>query len=166
MGMGISLPVSAGERTLSVAVDEDTAERLAGRALSLGSHGYVQFCPPGGDGSCVLLHRWIMGASKGDGRLIDHDDRDKLNCLRSNLLFVTPAESSANVTGTSSSGYRGVSRNRYGRWEARAKQHGRQVYLGLFASVEEAAQVAHDWRAENMPGYRETRPVRHGEVAR
>jgi len=142
-------------------LDDDDAERIDGRALSLGSHGYVQICPPDGEGRCVLLHRWLMGATARDGRLVDHADRDKLNNQRrTNLEFVTPAESSANVAARARSGYRGVTRQRSGRWLAKGKRGGQQYYLGTYDDIETAAQVAHDWRVANLPGYREASPQR------
>src|SRR5712671_3133728 len=120
-------------------VDKEDYERIGTRRLSLGSHGYAQIW----DGQVMLLHRWIMGATKGDGRLVDHDDRNKMNCRKYNLCFVTPAESSANVTGSSASGYRGVYKMRSGRWAAGAKKSGKTFRLGIYDSKEEAAQVSH-----------------------
>jgi hypothetical protein len=40
-----------------------------------------------------------------------------------------------------------------GRWQARAKRDGRLYHLGTYGTPEEAAQVAHLWRLENLPGY-------------
>jgi hypothetical protein len=140
-------------------MDNSEVERLNGGRLSMGSHGYVQMCPPG-NGACVLLHRWIMGARTGDGRLVDHADRNPLDNLRSNLEFVTASESSSNVTGSAKSGYRGVDRARSGRFAARAKKNGTIYYLGTYDTIDEAAQVAHDWRVTNLPGYRDKQPTR------
>ena len=154
------LPVRAGDQVLHVLLDDEDVERIGGRKLSLGSHGYVQFCPPGQSSGCVLLHRWLMGAQVRDGRLVDHKNRVKLDCQKSNLGFVTPSESSANVTGRSLSGYRGVARMRK-KWQAYGKMHGVRYSLGTYITAEEAAQVAHDWRVANLPGYRETAPVNH-----
>lgn len=152
-----TLPVKAGDRVLHVLLDDEDVERIGDRKLSLGSHGYVQFCPPDSGGRCVLLHRWLMGAVKGDGKLVDHKNRVKLDCQKSNLEFVTPGESSANVSCRSSTGYRGVTRMR-SRWQANGKVNGKRHHLGTFDTPEEAAQVAHDWRVANLPGYRETAP--------
>lgn len=119
------LPVKAKDLVLWVLVDDDDVARLEGHKLSLGSHGYVQFWQ---DGTCVLLHRWLTGAQRGDGRLVDHKNRIKLDCQKSNLEFVTPGESSANVSGHSACGYRGVTRN-HAKWKAQAKRGGKQIYL-------------------------------------
>jgi hypothetical protein len=91
--------------------------------LSIGSHGYAQL------------------------------NGDRLDCRRSNLRVVTPAESSANVRGRAASGYRGVYSTSGGRYYAAAKQGGRIIRLGVFDDPVEAAEVADAWRQEHLPGY-------------
>lgn len=96
-----------------------------------------------------------MGAVKGDGLIVDHINRNKLDNRRINLRFVTPSESSTNTTPWGISGYRGVYPMR-DKWQAKGKFDGKQYYLGTFATAEEAAQVAHDWRIDRLPGYEES----------
>lgn len=160
--MAMELPVKAGELTLFTVVDDEDAARIGGRRLSLSAGRYVQFWQPdgNGNGAPVLLHRWIMGAVPHDGRIVDHDNRNTLDNQQHNLKFVTAGESSANITGHAGSGYRGVYPN-HARWMARGKRGGKSVYLGTFDTPEEAAQVAHDWRVENLPNYRDPVPPRH-----
>jgi hypothetical protein len=117
-------------------------------ALSLGSHGYAQIW----DSYVALVHRWVMGAVRGDGQIVDHVNRQKLDNRKTNLRFVTAAESSANVSSHASSGYRGVYRNR-DKWAAAVKCGGIKVNLGTYPDKEIAAQVAHEWRLANLPGY-------------
>jgi len=38
-------------------------------------------------------------------------------------------------------------------WAARAKYKGRLYNLGTYDTPEEAAQVSHEWRLINLPGY-------------
>src|SRR5260370_39738820 len=144
------IPVKAGDLSLFTPLDDEDVKRLDGRKLSLGSHGYAQLWD---EKHVTLVHRWVMGAKLRDGRLVDHQDGDTLNNLRENLRFVTASESSSNVRARGSSGILGVSQARSGRWVASGKLHGQQYYLGTYISVEEAAEVSHKWRQENLPGY-------------
>lgn len=152
----VKVPVTCGDLLLFALLDPDDAERLGERKLSLGSHGYAQMYEPAGDGSetktTILVHRWIMGARRRDGRIVDHVNGIRLDCRKVNLRFVTAAENSANVRARGVSGFRGVYPMK-GKWQARGKQAGRQYNLGTYQTPEEAAQVAHLWRLENLPGY-------------
>lgn len=102
----------------------------------------------------VFMHREIMGCTRGDGLIVDHINRDKMDARRSNLRFLTQAQNSQNQGprrgGTSI--HRGVSFNRVQRkWIVMHKLRGENVYGGVFDTEEEAAEVARAWRAEHMP---------------
>jgi hypothetical protein len=79
-----------------VVVDDEVAERIAsaGRSLYLNGAGYAKLRDEGG--RQVYLHRWIMGCVKGDGKIVDHRNRDKLDNRKCNLRFVTGSESVMN----------------------------------------------------------------------
>lgn len=147
---GVKVPVSAnGALDVFVWLDKEDAKRIEPRKLSLGSHGYAQMW----DGkTVVLVHRWVMGAKHHDGKIVDHINGNQLDCRKVNLRIVTPAESSANVRVRAASGYRGVYKVR-SKWHARGKSAGRAYHLGSYDTPEEAAQVAHEWRLKNLPGY-------------
>jgi HNH endonuclease len=108
----VKVPVKCGDLLLFALVDPEDAERLGERRLSLGSHGYAQMHELAGDGSeaktTILLHRWVMGARRRDGRIVDHINGIRLDCRKVNLRFVTAAESSANVRARGVSGFRGA----------------------------------------------------------
>lgn len=144
-------PVQLYETVSGAVVLLDQDVDLPGR-LSIGSHGYAQLTGVR-SGVVVLLHRWLLGIlDAGPGVIGDHKNGVTLDNRRSNLRVVTPSENSANVTGRACSGFRGVYPN-HGRWIARAKTAGRLHNLGTYDTPEEAAEVAHSWRAANMPGY-------------
>jgi hypothetical protein len=146
----IKVPVSAnGVLGVFCWLDEEDVERLAGRRLSLGSHEYAQMFD---NGRVTLVHRWVMGAQHRDGKIVDHINGNRLDCRKVNLRIVTASESSSNVRGRASSGYRGVYPMR-GKWQARGKFRGQVTHLGTYVSPEEAGRVAHEWRLANLPGY-------------
>jgi len=147
----MELPVKAGDRILVTLVDVEVAERIGSAKLSLGSHGYAQIWDVEA-GYSVPLHRFIMGCKTHDGKIVDHINRNKLDNRKANLRFVSAGQSSANVTAHGVSRYIGVSRNHY-HWRARGKVDGKEYHLGTYNTPEEAAEVAHAWRVENLPGY-------------
>jgi len=133
-----------------VLVDDADFTELAGYSWVVTQKGYV--ARSAGKGNTVLMHRHLLGLPKGDPRIGDHRNGNKLDHRRANLRVVTPSESSANVAGRAKSGYRGVYPCK-GRWQARAKRDGCMVNLGTFDSPEEAYEVSHAWRIDNLPGY-------------
>jgi hypothetical protein len=146
----IKVPVSAnGMAGVFCWLDGEDVERLEGRSLSLGSHGYAQMFDVG---RVTLVHRWVMGARHRDGKIIDHINGNRLDCRKVNLRIVTASESSSNVKARSRSGYRGVHPMR-SKWQARGKLGGQEFHLGTYSTPEEAARVAHEWRLVNLPGY-------------
>ncbi len=112
--------------------------------------------------STQYLHRAVL---PGVPR-VDHRDGNGLNCRRSNLRPADRRQNGANarIALSNSSGFKGVNWHRRGRkWQARIEAGGRQVYLGLFASPEEAARAYDDaarrlqgeYAAVNFPGENE-----------
>jgi hypothetical protein len=74
---------------------------------------------------------------------IDHKDRDKLNCQRSNLREASNAQNRANsrVKVTSSSGLKGVRKIQNGSWRAEITINGEQIYLGSFSGPDAASKA-------------------------
>lgn len=139
-----------------VRIDDEDAARLGKLTVSLGGHGYAQMF---WDGRVQLLHRWILGLTRGDGLIGDHVNGDRLDNRRSNLRAVTPSMSSQNVGGRGRSKYRGVHPTRSGRWSVQVKFQGQTHYLGTYGTEEEAAAVADAKRRELMPSYVGERPA-------
>lgn len=136
--------VARGEPAGWVLVDDDIADLLANRRIVLGSHGYATIR----DGKRrELLHRWIVGAKPGDGQVVDHRNRHRLDCSRSNLRVGTQASNMQNLP---RSPWCGTTRCK-GKWQARAKHNGQTVHLGTFETREEAAAVARAYRVEHYP---------------
>lgn len=100
----------------------------------------------------ILLHRELMRLIPGDGWEVDHVNRNRLDCRRSNMRLVTKALNRHNVSPRiHSSRYRGVSWSKVrALWIAQAKWDGRVRNLGGYPTEEEAAAVAHKARLTHM----------------
>ncbi len=133
-----------------VLLDPEDVALLGSRQLSVGSHGYAQLwdCK-----KVILVHRWVLGLQRGDRRIGDHINGNRLDNRRSNLRIVDASGSSQNVSGRGRSRFRGVYPQSSGRWQAKVKFRGRTHYLGTFETEEEAAAVAEAKRCEVMPFY-------------
>jgi hypothetical protein len=102
------------------------------------------------------MHRQILGLEHGDRRQGEHENRNRLDCRRSNLLIATRgcADNSQNKSGlrNNTSGYRGVTWDKRKRkWVAQAVLAGRHLYLGAHATPELADAAVRTWRAKHMP---------------
>lgn len=136
-----------GERALFALVDEQDWRfaAIAWRALRTESGEFYAYFPidtgRGGKRYLLYLHREVMAAPK-DQR-VDHRDGNTLDCRRSNLRLATASQNGGNsrITDRNSSGYKGVIRVPKGQkhWRAYIRHEGGQIWLGAFASPEEAA---------------------------
>jgi hypothetical protein len=110
--------------------------------------GYARTRSPGSQ--MFFMHTLIIGVE--DGKVTDHKDGDKLNNRRENLRFATIQGNVTNsrIKPNKSSGYRGVSKC-HRRFKAIICSHGNTVYLGRFATAEEAAR-AYDAKARELHG--------------
>jgi hypothetical protein len=110
--LSISIPLSSRDGTIAVAVIDDIDAHLARFTWSR-SDGYAMRRKPLPDGTYqhVKLHREVMGVEPGDPRLVDHRNRDRLDCRRSNLELSDPGANSRNrgLRADNSTGLKGVS---------------------------------------------------------
>ena len=77
-------------------------------------------------------------------RCVDHIDNNKLNNNLTNLRFATVSENSRNtkITVRNTSGVKGVSwEKQYKKWRAQIRIDGKNCHLGLFDTIEEAANI-------------------------
>lgn len=141
--------------TLAVAVvdAEDAPLLLEGLPWRLMSNGYAfRMVRVDGRRRPAYLHRHVLGLGTGDWRQVDHVNGDRLDCRRSNLRIVTQAQNAQNAK--SQGGYsrhRGVTWDkRKNRWYAGVQLNGRRIYLGCFATEQEAAVAAAEGRARHL----------------
>lgn len=97
-----------------------------------------------------LMHRLIMDVSDPQ-ILVDHRNRNTLDCRRNNLRVCNDGESVRNrKMGLGKAGYKGVHFQR-GRWRARVGLNGDRVHVGYFTTAIEAAR-AYDVEAKRLHG--------------
>jgi hypothetical protein len=142
----VEIPVSANGRTVSVVVDPDVADTLGKRRLSLGSHGYAQGFF---GGRVTLLHRWLVGCEPRDGYIVDHINRDPLDCRRANLRFVNPVQNTENRAVVANP-LAGTYQARNGRWKVKVQHRWKNYHLGTYDTREEAAEVARAFRRQHF----------------
>ena len=122
-------------------VDDDDFALLSRHVWSLHSEGYA-ICRTV-NGSNVFLHRLVMGTSPKVGLYVDHINRDKLDNRKENLRFVTNSENQFNRAVSAKN--TGVTwHTASGKWRARMRINGKELYLGIFNKKQEAVKARHE----------------------
>ena len=92
----------------------------------------------------LLLHWMVMGYDHACENPIDHINRDKTDCRRCNLRFVTDQQNSMNrsMQSNNRSGYIGVSYSKKdGTYGAKIGLNNKNIYLGYTKDIIAAAQM-------------------------
>lgn len=99
----------------------------------------------------VKLHRFIMGAEKG--QFVDHINHDALDNRRDNLRICTTQQNNFNTRKADgqTSIYKGVFKRENGRWRACVRINGKLINIGTFDN-EEVAAAAYNWKARELFG--------------
>lgn len=103
----------------------------------------------------IFLYREIMAAKPGQH--VDHINGDTLDNQRGNLRICTPGENIRNqkLHKNNTSGYKGLAKNEKRKhkrpWRATITINRKPVFLGNFATKEEAAR-AYDAKAKELHG--------------
>jgi len=98
---------------------------------------------------------WLMLHGEWCPRLIDHEDRDRSNNKQLNLRKATESQQRQNaaIRSDNTTGHRGVKLHACGKYNARIWIGGKEKHLGLFVSLEEAAEVARAARLEHYGAF-------------
>ena len=140
-------------------VDDEDFERLAG-PWHISTRGYatrMEKDPKTGKWVSVFMHRRVMGIEHGDPRRVDHIDGNGLDNRRKNLRPCSHAENMRNCkkSATNKSGFKGVCwRAKAKKWAAHIHFNGKQKFLGLFETPNEAHEA-----------YKEAAISLHGQFA-
>jgi hypothetical protein len=126
-------------------VDQDLAEQpwfdRDGRGYALGTRRCVD-----GKRRTVYAHQIVFHRAHGWlPALVDHEDRNPANCRRDNLRPASRSQQNQNRRGKakSTSRFKGVWRLGP-KWQSQIQVNGKRIYLGLFASEEDAARAYND----------------------
>ncbi len=97
---------------------------------------------PDGRRRVIRMHRDILGLVHGDGVIVDHINRDGLDNRKANLRIADKRINALNskIRADNLSGVTGVAPNR-NKWRAYRYESGRQIALGTFDTIEEAASA-------------------------
>lgn len=131
-----------------VLLDAENVDLVSSYQWAVGIHGYVT---SGAGKRQILLHRLVAGA--GNGCIVDHVNRNKLDNRRSNLRICTCQQNMFNreQQANNQSGYKGVCQTKDGLWQAQIQYCGRAVYLGRYGDTLSAA-MAYDMAAKRLFG--------------
>ncbi len=130
------VPLSNGMIAL---VDEDDYELVSRRRWSFHRGSPTKPGYATGTGG-ERMHRLIMGVPKNDPRIVDHIDGNTLNNCKANLRITDAFGNNKNKSNTNNRhGLKGVAKYKKGvRWFAYIQANKKRVYLGTFATAEEA----------------------------
>ncbi len=135
-------------------IDEDDYKRLKvkGNFFSVTSHGYVRFDNYIGvkNGKSLYkhtyLHREVMNCDVNFQ--VDHVNGDRLDNRKSNLRICTNGDNSRNKSRISGK-YKGVYFNKINKkWIAQITFQYKNIYLGSFENIEDAAKCYNDKAVE------------------
>lgn len=128
-------------------VDDEDYESLSKWKWSADKVGYayrMAYDPATRKQRYQSMHRQILGLSPDDRRFVDHIDLNKSNNRRANLRIANRSQNGTNrlTLPNNTSGVKGVSYfKETGQWKAYVHVKKKLKYLGLYDTIEEAAEV-------------------------
>jgi hypothetical protein len=124
-------------------VDDEDYERISTYRWHFCPHTTSNYANTAHDGTTVGMHRIIMNAKSGEE--VDHINYDGLDNRRSNLRICLPKENKRHRGKCHGRWpYKGVGYNAalpFRPWSARIRNGGKQIHLGNYATIEEAARA-------------------------
>lgn len=124
-------------------IDKKYAQGVLSYKWYVDNKGYV-FRERCGVKKTIFLHQFIMGSYPKGKTEIDHINGDKLDNREKNLRFCNNNENRLNIKmyKCNTTGFKGVFWHKQGKkYMARIRNKGRDYYLGLFKTPEEASRA-------------------------
>lgn len=136
-----------------VIVDDEDVERIKSRHWYLNKtqwkkyklHYFYNDRVIDGVKYTITLHRFVMGCSLRDGKVVDHISGDTLDCTKSNLRMCSHKENIRNskVRITNTCGLKNVQWHKAAqKWQVRVCIGDKTYYMGLYDDKNKAAYVA------------------------
>ncbi len=151
------VPLSSGNTSI---IDLEDIEQAAKYNWIESKNGRTSYAhnisyPNGKHNLCrdISLHRLILNAINSIMQ-VDHIDGDGLNNRRSNLRLCEPKNNYCNrkLNANSTTKYKGVRLHKpTGKWMSHIKHNGKQIHLGYFIALDDAAK-AYDEKAVELFG--------------
>lgn len=136
-------------------VDDEDYETLSAYKWRLDHYGYAANVRRiNGKTKTVFMHGYLLPHPKGTE--IDHINRNPCDNRKSNLRIATRSQNNMNSKRrvNNTSGIRGVSLHKQtGKWRAYISYNGKQINLGLFWNIKDAAQVRKQKATELYGGF-------------
>jgi hypothetical protein len=129
----------------SVLIDYEDSKRILARKWRLNHNGHGQvYFSTGGPKDSIRLHRFILGLSKGDGKVVDHKNGNTLDNKKSNLRICSPSQNLQNMKTPkhNKSGLKGASwEKKSKKWGAWIQISGKTRWLGHYETPQEAHEA-------------------------
>ncbi len=126
-------------------VDLEDVEKLSKYTWCNNKKGYAHTHNGSKTSGRTQLHRYVMGCEKGDGKIVDHINKDVTDNRKCNLRFVTHQENmfNKNPRKDSKSGFRGVyyRENKSKKWYTDIKVNYKTIHIGTYDTFEEAKKA-------------------------
>jgi hypothetical protein len=122
-------------------------------------NGYVKTIDKVNNTGKLYLHRLVMNCSKGDNTIVDHIDRNRVNCRKNNLRIVTRCQNNMNMSirCDNTTGVTGV------HWDKKMKQwcslisaNKTKIHLGYFDNFEDAVKARKEAEEKYFGEYNRT----------
>jgi hypothetical protein len=130
----------------SIEIDEEDKNLLDKYSIHIGNKSVLINLP---NRITKSLGRFLLNYNGKDE--VDHKDKNYLNYKRNNLRILDHSSNCHNRSVKNSTGFRGVSKLKSGKYQAKIKQFGYNIYLGLFNNPISAAKV-YDKEARKLFG--------------
>jgi hypothetical protein len=133
----LEITTAKGETILADASDYDVISK---HSWCVSSQGYAV---ANINGRVVKMNRYILGLENGDGRIVDHKNRKKLDNRRKNLRFATAKENARNCGAKKNNaiGAIGIRILQSGKYNASILVDRRRIHIGNFDTLEEAIEA-------------------------